>query len=123
MAIKKIGLSCIAVSDIKKAVEFYSNVLGLKITTGNSQYGWYEFAAENGETLLGVGQEEKESQYVPGSNAIVSFVVDNLEETKNKLREKGVKFLTDTMEVPNEVKLVLFEDLDRNKFYLVEKLK
>ena len=40
MAIKSIGLAWISTADIKKAKAFFTDKLGLQVTTHSAEYGW-----------------------------------------------------------------------------------
>lgn len=120
MIVKKIGLSAITVSDIKKSTKFFTDVIGLKISNNSPEFGWCELVGQNGGNVLGIGQSDENME--AGVNAIVSLVVDDISKSKAELESKEVEFLTDVIEVPGEVKLALFLDFDGNAFYLVEEL-
>ena len=126
MIAKRSDLSWIMVSDIKKAKKFFTEVLGLEVRTDNSEYNWLELMPKDGGAMLGIGQANADSDcgkdVLPGSNAIVTFTVDNLEATKAEFEKKGVNILGDIMEVPGHVKMLLFSDLDGNKFQVCELL-
>ena len=120
MSIKKIGLSAITVSDIKKSTKFFSDI-GLKVKSSHPEFGWCEFTANDNGNILGVGQSDGSMK--PGTNAVVTVVVDDIAKSKADFESKGVKFISDIMEVPGEVKLALFKDLDGNVFYLAQELR
>ena len=126
MIAKRSDLSWIMVSDIKKAKKFFTEVLGLEVKTDNDEYNWLELAAKDGGSMLGVGQSNSNDEcsqgVTPGSNAIVTFTVDNLEATKAEFVKKGVNILGDIMEVPGHVKMLLFTDEDGNKFQICQLL-
>lgn len=122
MEIKKIGLCSITVSNLEESKKFFVNILGLKTSSENAEYGWLELTGTQGGNILGLGQESEEG-FQAGGNAIVSFVVDDLEKAQLELESKGVEFLTDIMEIPGEVKLTVFTDPDENQFFLVQELK
>jgi len=119
MAIKKIGLSWIAVSDFKKSEDFFVRILGLKVNNKSSEYGWLELTGMNGGAVLGVGEAMEQDK--AGSNAVITFTVDNIEDTKQGLEDKGVK-VSEVMEVPGHVKLANFVDYDGNMFQLAEEI-
>ena len=121
MPVKKIGLCSITVSDAKKATKFFTDILGLKIKDSSPEHGWYELVGKEGGSLLGVGQSDDKSK--AGMNAIVAMEVEDLKKTKVDLESKGVKFLSEIIEMPNVSRLVLFTDLDGNIFYLTENLR
>lgn len=119
MAVKKIGLSWIAVSNFQKSEQFFLDTLDLKLANKSDEYGWMELTGANGGGVLGVG--EQTSEYKSGQNAVVTFVVDDIEDTKETLIKKGVK-VSEIMEVPGHVLLANFTDPDGNEFQLAEEL-
>lgn len=122
--IKKIGLISLSVSDIEKSKAFFKDTLGMHMSTYAPEYGWAEFTSSEGECLLGIGQpqQEEEMLHKPGTNGIPSLEVADVVTTKAALEKKGVTFLSDIIEVPGHVKMVLFADPDGNKFFLTEQL-
>lgn len=122
MTAKNMGLVWIVVSDIKKAIEFYTKTVGLKLTEFNEEYGWAELSAPGGGTLLGLAVQNEYDNMKPGSNAVVTLTVDNLQKSIQEFQKKNVKLVGDVMEVPNIVKLQTFVDSDGNHFQLVESL-
>lgn len=119
MAIKKIGLAWIAVSDFKKAEQFFVHTLGLKVNNKSAEYGWLELTGVNGGAVLGVGQCMEDNK--AGANAVITFTVDDIEETREELKNKGV-VTSEVMEVPGHVKLANFKDHDGNLFQLAEEI-
>lgn len=122
MKVNKIGLAWIVVTDVKKAKVFFSETLGLKVSSEAAEYGWLELQAEQGDMLLGVGQENDKDSIKPGQNAVVTFSIDDLDAAKAELEGKGVSFIGEVMEVPGHVKLALFTDPDGNHLQLVQQL-
>lgn len=122
MAIKSMSLAWISTADIKKAKTFFTEKLGLQITTDSAEYGWLELQGKNGGMALGVGTSTPECPIQAGQNAVMTFDVDDIVETKKELESKGVKFLGDIQEVPGHVKLATFTDEDANVFQLAQVL-
>ncbi len=125
MAIKSIDLSWIVVSDLKKAKELFVDTLGFKAEVYEEQYGWMELVAPEGGMRLGVAMASDPSSCTsgkPGSNAVVTMTVDNLEESIKEFKTKGVTFQGDIIEIPGHVKLIFFTDADGNRFQLVQNL-
>jgi predicted enzyme related to lactoylglutathione lyase len=118
MLIKRIGLPWITVSNLQQAKNLFVNTLGMKVSTDTPEYNWLELSL--GDFKLGIGQEGASQK--AGHNAVLTFVVDNIMEAKNFLREKGVCLIGDIMEVPGHVKLLTFIDADNNMFQLVEEI-
>jgi predicted enzyme related to lactoylglutathione lyase len=119
MSIKKIGMSIVAVSDIGKAKHYYSQVLGLAI---NFEKNDYLEVRSTDQTILPISKESKEENFEAGKNAPINLIVDDIHKTKAELEAKGVIFLTDIINLSDYLKLALFEDPDKNKFFIIEKL-
>lgn len=120
MKAKSLNLSWIVVKDFKKAVQFYTDVIGLKLIEMNDQLGWAELEGHEGGARLGIAQQDKIFQ--AGDNACVTFTVDNLEKAKESLLKKGAKCIGEVQEIPGHVKLQMIADLDGNHVQLVEQL-
>jgi len=123
MAQKSIELSWIVVADVKKAVKFFTEVVGLKLLTFDEKYGWAELQGATGGSMLGIAQEDEHSPVAPGSNAVVTITVDDIQKAKKDMEANGAKMIGDIMEVPEEVKLQMFADQDGNKFQLCEMIR
>lgn len=121
MKIKGSFLSWIVVKDLKKSKKFFEEI-GLKSGQCAEEFGWLEFSGHEGGASLGIAAESDKSEIPVGSNAVVTFTVENIEEAVKELKKKGVKLLGDIMEVPGHVKLQSFCDPDGNHFQLAELL-
>ncbi len=123
MAIKSMDLAWICTSDIKKAQQFFIETLGLKEMNFAPEYGWLEVQGKKGGFGMGIGQANpKDPLGKPGMNAVMTFTVDNIEESIKELTNKGVKFVDEIVEVPGHVKMISFVDGDGNLFQLCEQL-
>lgn len=119
MKIKEIGLSWITVSDYAKSKKFFAD-LGLEMSSDSADFGWAEFKGEAG-AALGIAQENPQyGTTKAGTNAVVTFTIEDIVAAKKELEGKGVKFLGDIMEVPGHVKLATFVDHDNNQFQLAQ---
>lgn len=123
MSINKLDLGWVTVSDFKKSKKFFVDTLGLELNSEADEYGWLELQGHLGGAKLGVAQMNERESHKPGSNAVLTFTVDNIEQKKRDLESKGVKFTSDIMEVPGHVKLATFVDPDNNTFQLVQVIK
>lgn len=128
MAIKRIDLSWIVISDFNKSKNFFENTLGLELNEIHEQFGWAEFKGAQGGCLLGIAKNNEESsikdevqcKLKPGANAVVTFTVDNMDETLLELKKKGVSFIGDMIQIPNGPRMIYFSDPDGNLFQLTE---
>lgn len=120
MTVKEIGLSWIVVKDIKSAVKYYTEVVGLKLMEMSEEYGWAELEGHEGGCRLGIAQENPKENVRPGQNAIVTFTVASLEKTKAQMVKKGAKCEGEVIEVPGHVKMQTVIDADGNRFQICE---
>jgi len=123
MQVKTMGLSWIVVNDLKEAVKFYTEVVGLKLMEMHEQFGWAELEGHEGGARLGLAQMGPKSEIAAGQNACVTFTVDNIEKAVASVMEQGAKCLGSIQEVPGHVKMQTAADKDGNLFQLVELLR
>jgi predicted enzyme related to lactoylglutathione lyase len=109
----------IVVDDLKKAVKFYTETVGLTVSSITEEYGWAELSGGNG-CMLGLAQKSKEMDMQPGENAVLTFTVGDVAAETQRFRKKGANIEGEMMEVPNHVKLQSVRDPDGNLFQLVE---
>jgi predicted enzyme related to lactoylglutathione lyase len=106
--IEKIENITFPVKDLKKAVVFYENVVGLKKTNEWSNYATFDV----GGTIFGLDPD-------PKAELQVYITVDDVDKMYNDLKEKGVKFLTEPKDQCWGGRTAMFADPDGNKFILV----
>lgn len=121
MKAEGILLSWITVKDIKKAIKFYTEVAGLELKEYHPEFHWAELSGPSGSSL-GIGEESPESPMKPGSNAVLTITVEDMEKAKAHFIEKGATLIGDTIEIPFHVKLQTFVDIDGNTLQLVQKI-
>lgn len=122
MKTKSMGLVWIVVNDIKKAIQFYTETIGLKLMEFNEHYGWAELEAQQGGSRIGLAQCQLKSEddILPGQNAVMTFTVENIQDALTSLLKQGVKLIGTVQEVPGHVKLQMASDADGNHFQIVE---
>ena len=111
------GLATIYVSDMDRAVKFYTETLGLKL-----QYqagpGWAQLDAGKG-LVLGLHGAHPGGP-APGQNGstVIGFeLTEPIDEAYEKLAGLGVKFAGPIQDTAH-VRLAYFSDPDGNSFYL-----
>jgi predicted enzyme related to lactoylglutathione lyase len=119
---KSMELVWIVVKDLKMAIKFYTEIVGLKLMTHDETFGWAELECLEGGARLGIAQMH-ESELKAGTNAYMTFVVDDIEQARKEIASKGAKLVGDLQEVPGHVKLQMIVDGDGNHFQLVQKLQ
>ena len=120
MKVKEIGLAWIVVKDVKAAVAYYTEVVGLKLMEFNEEFGWAELAGHEGGARLGIARECPSENVKPGQNAVITFTVDDIEQSKAAMVQKGANCDGDTIEVPGHVKMQTMLDADGNRFQLCQ---
>lgn len=119
MKILGFHLAWIVVKNLETAIKFYTETLGLTLTTKSIEHKWAELKGPEG-FQLGIAEESAYMENKAGSNAVMTLSVDNIEEARNVYIKKGVKLLGDIIEVPGHVKMQTFMDQDHNVMQLVQ---
>jgi len=103
--INRIAHITMRVSDLKKSVSFFQDVLGLQ-----KMGEWPTYAIFN---IAGVsfGLE-------PKTKMEICFHVDNVDNAYQNLKDKGVKFVTEPKDQPWGVRDATFFDPDGNTFII-----
>ena len=104
--IKKIRHITFPVSDLKRAVDFYENVLGLKKT---GEWGNY--------AIFDVGGVELTLE--PKGKFMMFLLVDDIDEVYKTFKGKGVRFVTEPKDQYWGGRTAEFADPNGNKFILV----
>jgi len=122
MNLKSMNLVWIVVKDLKKAIQFYTDVIGLKLVEEHDQYGWAELEGHDGGARLGIAQMQLKNDdgIKPGQNAVATFTVESLDKAVGTLTKKGAQLVGSIEEVPGHVKMQMVRDVDGNHVQLVE---
>jgi len=106
--IEKIENITFPVKDLKKAINFYEKVLGLK-----KRDEWSNYATFNiGDMMLGLDPD-------PKGELDIFMHVANVDQEYRTLEEKGVQFVTEPKDQYWGGRTATFKDPDGNKFILV----
>lgn len=123
MTVKQIAtgstMSWISVKDMEKAKDLFVNTLGFEINDENPEFGWLEVKGSEG-SIIGIGKENDDDAMTAGQNAIICINCEDLDAMMAQMKERGIAFHGEIIEIPNEVKMILFSDADGNKFHLVQ---
>jgi predicted enzyme related to lactoylglutathione lyase len=120
MKVKEIGLMWIVVKDIKAAVQYYTDIVGLKLAEFNEEYGWAELEGHEGGVRLGIAQENPQEKVLAGQNAVMTFTVGNINKAKEEMVKKGTRCEGEILEIPGHVKMQTMVDPDGNRFQICE---
>ena len=120
MAIQGIHLAWIVVKDLKKAIQYYTETVGLKLHTLDEKFGWAELSGHNGGAALGIAQKNDQESIQPGQNAIITLTVEDIQKARDDLGKKGATLQGEIIDIPGIVKLQMVVDQDGNHFQLVQ---
>jgi len=113
--IRRIWDITLTVKDLKKAINFYQNVLGLQ-----KKYEFNDYAGfDCGGVELGLktwGELEKPRKGEP----VINFLVDNVDEAHKILQNNGVKIIEGPKETLWGSRILLIADPDGNLLQLTE---
>ena len=112
------GNATVFVSDMSRAVEFYTKVLGMKLRMRAGDH-WAEVQA--GDLIIGLHPAGPESPKpgTPGAVQIGLTVTKPLDEAVDELTRRGVAFHGPVVD-DEQVRLAFFADPDGNVSYLCE---
>lgn len=124
MKAKDFALAWIVVKDLKKAVQFYTETVGLKLMNMSEEWGWAELQGYEGGASLGIAQIKPgiEEAISAGQNAVPTFTFESLDQARAHVQKAGGCFKGDIQEVPGHVKMQTMVDPDGNHFQIIEKL-
>ena len=108
------------VKDIKKAIDWYSNVLGFKLLYHVEEMAWCELASEVQRVNIGLSQVEKPNIGLAGK---LTWGVKDIDAARKVLESKKVRFDGPTQEIPGMVKLATFFDPDGNPMMFYQDLQ
>lgn len=91
------------VSNLKKVVPFYENILGLKKIKELPSIAFFDV----GGIQFGL---------VKGKKVGIHLLVDDVDKTYQRLKEKGVKFVAEPKDLPWGERTATFVDPDGNTF-------
>lgn len=115
------GNATVFVADMDRAVDFYTNVLGLKLRMRAGDH-WAEVEAPK-DLVIGLHPASDKGPQ-PGTSGGVEIglsVVGPIEDVVKTLVERGVRFASDDPVVADgPVKLAAFTDPDGTRLYLCE---
>jgi predicted enzyme related to lactoylglutathione lyase len=118
MKIKNIAFVGIPVTDMKRAREFYQNVLGLKVSDEMMSGKWIEYAVgDNTLAIANVGEQWTPSDQGTG----VALELEDFDEAIKHLKDRQVAFAAEPFETPC-CHMAIIQDPDGNKL-IIHKLK
>lgn len=118
MNIKKIGFVATPVTDMKRAREFYEDVLGLRVSEEMMSGRWVEYAV--GDDTLAIANVS--DVWMPSDQGTgAAFEVEDFDDAIERLKDRHVRFAAEPFETPC-CHMAVVQDPDGNKV-IIHKLK
>ena len=109
------------VTDLARAVDFYTTKLGIPLRFQDEKFGYASFATEGaGFAIARVDPKDPGQASLAGRHTGVAFGVPDLEKAHAELRSRGVEFTMPPTKQPWGGVLATFRDPEGNVFYLDE---
>lgn len=105
----------LGVNDLKQAKKYYEDVLGLQLKFDFSDKGMAAFKVGDQEPAIIL----KDLNSFPDVKPTIWFVVDDVKDEYNSLKERGVKFLSEPFEIMTGM-AVEFEDPFGNRLGITD---
>jgi lactoylglutathione lyase len=115
VVLTKLGAIVLLVADMEKSIEFYKGILELPLK--HQSEDWTEFFS-NG-TILALHPAKKKEKTKAALTMLVGFMVNDLDTTIKRLKEKEVKFFKEPTEEPFG-KHAIFVDPDEHLISIVQ---
>ena len=118
MRIKAIGFVGVPVTDVKRAREFYEDVLGLKLSEEMMGGRWIEYTiGDDTLAIANVGEQWAPSDQGTGA----ALEVEDFHDAIKRLKDRHVRFAAEPFETPC-CHMAVVQDPDGNKL-IIHKLK
>lgn len=108
----------LSVKNRNEASKWYQTHLGFTETISIDEAGWTEMDTGIPGVTVGLGDTEEAA---PG-NCVPVFGVENINEARNSLEAKSIKFDGETMTMEGMVSIATFYDPDGNALMIAEDL-
>ena len=96
MSFRKISAVVLLVSNVKRSINFYKNILGLPVKRQSKD--WTEFF--NNGAVLALHPAKKKDKLKSGSSMLIGFMVNDLDFSVKQLKKKKVKFFKQPKKEP-----------------------
>ena len=110
----------ISVTDLKRSIAWYQDLLGFKLLYQLDEMGWCELATEVPKVNVGLSQVE---QAGGKGGATLTFGVMDIDASRKLLDGKKVRFDGPTQTIEGMVKLATFFDPDGNALMFFQDLQ
>ncbi|SFL74659.1 Catechol 2,3-dioxygenase [Paenibacillus sp. 1_12] len=113
----RIGAVFIHVTDMPKAIQWYSELLGLPIHSDSHEGTIYSLQMEGGSDLLLDSNRREHTSYMTKTQLF--FETKSLSESYQFVKEKGIEIVTE-IEVHENISFFTFKDPDGNILMICE---
>jgi predicted enzyme related to lactoylglutathione lyase len=117
--IKSVKFVSIPVADQQRALEFYTQKLGMRVVTDapfDEKQRWIELGIPRAETRVVLFTAPGQESMIGGFMNL-SFATDDVEATARELKERGVEFVKDPKK-QDWGTMAIFRDSEGNQFVL-----
>jgi catechol 2,3-dioxygenase-like lactoylglutathione lyase family enzyme len=118
--VTRVWLASIPVSNFEQAVEFYTQVLGLKLQLESQENKWAEVGPDEPSSKIAIYVPAKDDPRQPGGPSGVALETDSIFEFHRKLVDEEVVFKTKPEKRPWGGLMAVFFDPDGNEIEVVE---
>jgi catechol 2,3-dioxygenase-like lactoylglutathione lyase family enzyme len=118
--VTRVWLASIPVSDLSEAVNFFTQVLGLKLQLESLQNNWAEVGPDEPSSKVALYVPSKDDPRQPGGPSGVVLETDSIFEFHRKLVDEEVVFKLKPERRPWGGLLAVFLDPDGNEIDVVE---
>jgi catechol 2,3-dioxygenase-like lactoylglutathione lyase family enzyme len=118
--VTRVWLASIPVSDLSKAVDFYTRALGLKLQLESPQNNWAEVGPDEPSSKIALYVPRKDDIRQPGGPSGVVLETDSIFEFHRKLVDEETVFKLKPERRPWGGLLAVFLDPDGNEIEVVE---
>lgn len=108
------------VRDLERAIEWYTENLGLKPEFQMPDTGWCELGTGIPRVAIGLHQADHVGQ---GGGATLTLGVRDLDGERRRLEGLGVRFDGPTIAIPGVIKMASFRDPDGNPLMFCQVLR
>ncbi len=116
---KRVWVSAVRVTDFKRALEFYRDLLGFPVQLDAREFNWMEVGPEEPLCKIGLSVQEWEKGEGGITRTGIVLEVDDMDAFATRLKEGGVRFTDEPTEQPWGGVTANFLDPDGNELQAV----
>jgi catechol 2,3-dioxygenase-like lactoylglutathione lyase family enzyme len=118
MIVERVDFISVPVTDMDRAIEWYSRTLGLKQVNEDTGQGFPEFQLGENVSIYLLKMENIGSTFTAPHTASIALRVPDVEEARQELMQKGVEFHNGETFDTGVCHMAHFTDPDGNVFML-----